>query len=182
MKGMRHPFALLGLALCALPLLAQQSTRRVVAPCEMTTASVTVSDHQEVTPAGDFEVLVHNGSARTIALPRSPVFGWRVDVQGKRGWKLKAEGGPVRRVSAGDTHVAVSGHSSLVPMVEIPPAHSQLFSIDLPDAMQALHAAVGVSTLRLTLYWAAPAELTLDNPAVPVCALTPELVVNAYRS
>jgi hypothetical protein len=180
MKDMRTPLLLLGLALCALPLFAQQPARRVVAPCELTTASLTVSD--QVDGARQFGVLVRNQSTRTIALPRSPVFGWRVEVQSASGWKLKAEGGPVRRISAGDSHIVVSGPSGSAPMVEIPPAHSQLFSADLPEAVQALHASSGVSTLRLTLYWAAPGELALRNPALPVCALAPELVLKAFRS
>jgi len=180
MNDMRTPLLLLGLALCALPLLAQQPARRVVAPCELTTASLTISDQED--GARQFGVLVRNESIRTIVLPRSPLFGWRVDVQSKSGWKLKAEGGPVRRISGGDTHIVVSGSSGSAPMVEIPPAHSQLFSADLPEAVQALHASGGVSTLRLTLYWAAPAELAQRDPALPVCALAPELIIKAFQS
>jgi hypothetical protein len=177
---MKIPLALLGLVLCALPLLAQRPARRVVAPCELMTSSMTPAGGDKPTKDSEFIILVQNNSARAIALPRSPLFGWRVDARTMRGWKLKAQGGPVRSASATDPHIVVIGPSGSAPMLEIPPAHSQSFSADLPEAAQAFHPSRhGRSTLRLTLYWAASAELARLNPAAPVCGLAPELVLNA---
>jgi hypothetical protein len=177
---MKIPLALLGLTLCTLPLLAQSATRRVVAPCELLTSSLTPAGGENPNKDREFIILVQNNSTRPVAIPHSPQFGWRVDVAKKNGWKLKAEGGPVRRASATDAHIIVTGVSGAAPMVEIPPTHAQSFSADLPEAAQAFHPSHrGHSTLRLTLYWAASPELARLYPAVPVCGLAPELVTNA---
>jgi len=181
MGDMKTPLALLGLVVCTLPLLAQQPARRVVAPCELTTSSLTPSSSEKPTKVGEFTVLVRNDSARTLALPRSPLFGWRVDVAARNGWKLKAEGGPVRRIEAKDPHIVVVGPSGSEPMEELPPAASRTFIVNLPEAAEAFHPSRGKSSLRLTLYWAATAELARLNPAVPACGLAPQLVVNAVR-
>jgi len=176
---MKIPLALLGLALCTLPLFAQSPTRRVVAPCELLTSSLTPAGGESPNRDREFVILVQNNSTRPVAIPHSPLFGWRVDAAKKNGWKLKAQGGPVRRASATDAHIIVTGASGAAPMVEIPPAYSQSFFADLPEAAQAFHPSHrGHSTLRLTLYWAASPELARLYPAVPVCGLAPELVTN----
>jgi hypothetical protein len=164
-------------------MLAQQPARRVVAPCELTMSSLTPAGGESPDKDHKFIVLVVNDSPRTLAIPRSPVFGWRVDVQSGKvahSWKLKAQGGPVRRASATDPHIVVAAPSGSEPMVEILPTHSASFIADLPEAAQAFHPSRhGTSSLRLTLYWAASADLAKRVPAVPVCGLAPELTVNA---
>ena len=109
---MKTPFALLGLVVCALPLLAGEAERRVAAPCELTTATVIASGKQTEAAGREFAVRVINLSPQTIALPSSPAFGWRVESLEKGSWRLQAEGGPVRRVhprDAQDGHVVVVG-------------------------------------------------------------------------
>src|ERR1700676_1309373 len=130
---MRTPMALLALLVCALPVLAQNDRRRVVAPCELTTASVIPSGKESETQGREFALRVTNNSVRTIAFPRSPSFGWRVETQHKRDWQFKAEGGPVRRVSAKDQHIVVLGNPENGPLVEIPPNHSEDFFLFLPE-------------------------------------------------
>ena len=180
MRDMKIPLALLALALCTLPLLAQSPTRRVVAPCELLISSLTPAGGEKSNKDREFIILVQNNSARAVTIPHSPLFGWRVDVAKRNGWKLKAQGGPVRRASATDAHIIVTGVSGTSPMVEIPPAYAHSFSADLPEAAQAFHPSHhGKSTLRLTLYWAASPELARLNPAAPVCGLAPEIVSNA---
>jgi len=183
MRDMKTSLALLGLALCALPLLAEQPARRVVAPCELTMSSLTPAGGQSPKKDREFVVMVVNESPRTLAIPRTPVFGWRVDVQtGKvaHSWKLKAQGGPVRRISVTDPHVLVTAPSGAEPMVEVLPTHSASFIADLPEAAAAFHPSRrGNSSMRLTLYWAASADLAKRVPDVPVCGLAPELTVNA---
>jgi hypothetical protein len=193
-------------AFCALPLLAQTpapapaagaasvaaNPRRVVAPCELTSTALGLSGEESPSQGRGFSLHVVNESARTLALPRSPDFGWRVETREKSGWKLKAEGGPVRRVNATDVHLVVSSVSDRrairepVPvgsqeastdMVEIAPARAQDFRFFLPEADPALRPEARLTTLKLTVYWAAPAGLAQNNRAVPACALAAEWVV-----
>lgn len=186
---MRTPFALPGLVLgfvfCTLPLLSAEAERRVAAPCELTSATVIGSGKQSEAAGREFVVRVINNSARTIALPRSPVFGWSVESLDKRGWLLKAEGGPVRRVNRKDEwdgHVAVIGTSETTPLVEISPTRSEDFHVFLPEASKALQPeALTMSTLKLTLFWAAPPTLAQSNHAVPLCALAPEWVLKVQK-
>lgn len=176
---MRTHLALFALALCALPLMADNGPRRVVAPCELTTAAVVPSGLGSDTGGREFAVRVFNNSPRAITLPRNPVFGWRVDTRHKDSWKLKAQGGPAHTIIPTDPHVVVFGNSETGPLVEIAPAHSADFRAFLPEAEKALVPDSQVSTFRLTLYWAASAEFAGANPAVPPCALSPEWVVTA---
>ena len=162
---MKTPSTLLALVLCALPLVAQNPERRVVAPCELITATVVASGKQTEAEGREFGVRVFNHSARTIVLPASPVFGWRAESFDKKAWHLKAEGGPVRRVSEKDEHIVVIGHPASTPLVEIPPNRSGDFYVSLPDAAKALQPDSSASTLKLTLYWAAPAAFAQSNPA-----------------
>lgn len=178
---MKTPLTLLALVLCALPLLAQNAERRVVAPCELITATVVASGKQTEAEGREFGVRVFNHSARTIVLPASPVFGWRVESLDKKGWRLKAEGGPVRRVSAKDEHIVVIGHPESTSLVEIPPNRSGDFYVFLPDAAKALQPDSSASTLKLTLYWAAPAAFAQSNSAFPACALAPQWVLKVQK-
>jgi len=171
---MKTSWAVLGLLLCALPLLAESDQRRIVASCELTTASVIPSGKEDKAQGREFAIRVNNNSPRAIAIPQSPIFGWRVEILDKKGWQLKAEGGPVRRVSAKDEHIVVLGNPQNAPLLEIPPAEAADFFVFLPEAEKALHSDQQTATFRLTLYWAAPAALTKSNPAVPLCALAPE--------
>jgi len=164
----------LGLVVCALPLLAENDQRRVVAACELTTASVIPSGKESKSQGREFAIRVNNNSPRTIALPQSPVFGWRVETLEKKGWQFKAEGGPVRRVSAKDEHIVVTGNPQNAQLLDIPPTGSADFFVFLPKAENALHSDRQIATFKLTLYWAAPAALANSNPAVPLCALAPE--------
>ena len=172
---MRTPTALLGLVVCALPLLASQTERRVAAPCELTTASVIASGKETEAAGREFAVRVINHSPQTIALPNSPVFGWRVESLERGAWRLQAEGGPVRRVHPGNEHIAVIGDPASAPLLEIPPGLFKDFYTYLPEAAPALRPEAPNSTLKLTLLWAAPTALVLSNHAVPLCALAPSL-------
>jgi hypothetical protein len=176
-ENMRIPMALLALLLCALPLLAENGQRRVVAPCELTTASVIPSGKKSETQGSEFAIRVNNNSTRTIAFPRSPIFGWRVETQHKKDWQFKAEGGPIRRVNAKDEHLVVLGNTENAPLIEITPTGSREFYMFLPEADEALHSEKQIATFKLNLYWAAPAELAKSNPAVPPCAVAAEWVV-----
>jgi hypothetical protein len=164
-------------------LLAEQPVRRVVAPCELTMSSLTPSGAADAKRDREFVVFVRNDSPLTLSIPRTPIFGWRVDVQtGKveHTWKLKAQGGPVRRVNATNPHIVVTAPSGAEPMVDVLPAHSASFVADLPEAAEAFRPSRhGSSSLRLTIYWAASADLAQRVPAVPGCGLAPELTVNA---
>jgi hypothetical protein len=168
---MKLSLALLGLLVCAQPLLAENAQRRVVAACELTTASVIPSGKESKSQGREFAIRVNNNSQRTIAVPRSPVFGWRVETRVKRDWQFKGEGGPVRRISAKDEHIVATGDAQNTPLIEIPPDGSADFFVFLPDVEKALHSDTQFATFRLTLYWAAPAALAKSNPAVLPCAL-----------
>ena len=165
----------------ALPLFAAQGERRVVAPCELTTAAAITAGKVSETKGHEFTVRVSNNSKHAVALPRSPVFGWRVETLHKRDWRLKAEGGPVRRVSTTDEHIVATGHPPSLPLVEISPGGWRDFDVLLPEAEPALQPEGQRSTLKLTIYWAASADLAQSNRAVPPCALTPEWVVSMQK-
>lgn len=168
--------------MCAMPLFAQQPARRVAAVCELTTASVVPSGKESESDGREYEIRVTNRSRRMIAMPRTPVFGWRVETLVKKDWKLKAEGGPVRRVSAKDKHIVVLGDPENAPLQEIAPANSANFYTFLPEAEKALKLdKVGSATFRVTLLWAAPAALSQSNPAVLPCALAPEWTLTVQR-
>jgi hypothetical protein len=181
---MKIPIALLGLVVCALPLLASEAERRVAAPCELTTASVIASGKETEAAGREFAVRVINHSAQTIALPSSPVFGWRVESLERGTWRLQAEGGPVLRVhprNEQDGHVVVVGDLATAPLTEIPPSLYKDFYTFLPEAAQALRPEAPNSTLKLTLLWAASAALARSNQAVPLCALAPEFVLKVQK-
>jgi hypothetical protein len=178
---MRTPLALLALVVCALPLLAQKAERRVVAPCELIAASLSTTGRENAAEGREFAIRVTNKSTRTIALPRSPVFGWRVETQDKNAWRFKAEGGPVHRVNAKDEHIVAFGNPADAQMMEIAPARSADFYTFLPGTEKALQPESQLSTLKLTVYWAASAALTQSNRAVPSCALASEWVITMQR-
>ena len=173
MNAMRI-FPLLGVALCALPLLAQAPARRVVVPCELTTASLSLTGNDSPEQGREFSLHVINNSALPVSMPRTPEFGWRVKTGVKSGWKLKAEGGPVRRMSHDSTnpHLAVTAQAVSGPMVEILPGKFQDFIFYLPQADAALSpGAEFLTTLTLDVYWAASAAMAQSNPGVPGCAV-----------
>jgi hypothetical protein len=178
---MKTSLALLGLILCALPLSAENAGRRVVAACELTTATVIPSGKESTTQGREFAIRVTNSSPRTVALPRSPDFSWRVESLRGREWRFKAEGGPVRRINAKDPHVVVSSPSENLPLVEIAPAHGETFLVYLLEAEKALQPDAQISHFKLTLYWAAPAALAKINPTVLPCALAPEWIVDVQK-
>jgi len=178
---MKTSLALLGMLLCALPLSAENAGRRVVAPCELTTATVVLSGRESDAQGSEFAIRVTNSSPRIVALPRSPEFGWSVDTLRKKDWLLKAEGGAVHRVSAKDPHVIASGQVENLPLVEIAPAHGETFLLYLPAVEKALQPDSQFSHYKLTLYWAADAELARIHPSVLPCALAAEWVVDVQR-
>src|SRR6266540_6188134 len=150
--------------LLALPLAAQApgaapGTRRVVAPCELTSASLGPSGEDSPTEGRGFAIHIMNGSTTPIILPAYPEFGWRVETLEKKGWKLKSEGGPVRRVRQTDPHLAIVGQSGVGPMVQIAPDFARDYRFFLPEADQALRHEGKLTTLRLSVYWAASAEM-----------------------
>jgi hypothetical protein len=178
---MKTSLALLGLLLCALPLSAQNAGRRVVAACELTTATIIPSGKESSAQGHEFAIRVTNSSPRTVALPRSPNFGWRVESLRGREWRFKTEGGPVRRISAKDPHIVVSGPSQNLPLVEIAPAHGETFFVYLPEADKAFQPDAQISHFKLTLYWAAPAALAKANPTVLPCSLAAEWIVDVQK-
>lgn len=178
---MKTSLALLGLLLCALPVSAENAGRRVVAACELTTATVIPSGKESDTQGREFAIRVTNNSPRTVAMPKSPSFGWRVESLNGREWSFKAESGPVRRISAKDPHIVVSGPSQNLPLVEIAPAHGETFFVYLPEAEKALQPDRQFSHFKLTLFWAAPPELAKANPTVLPCALAAEWVVDVQK-
>ena len=161
----------------ALPGAAPVSPRRVAAPCQLASAQLSLSGEESPDQGRGYSIQVANNSTRTIAMPASPVFGWRVETLRKNGWRLKAEGGPARLLTTSgrsDPHVAVTGQSASGAMVQIPPTHAFDFDFFLPGAEPALRPDPGVmlTTLRLTVYWAAPADLAQSNRDVPLCSLS----------
>jgi hypothetical protein len=161
----------------------------------LTSADLGPSGEDSPSQGREFALHVTNDSSRTLALPRSPDFGWRVDILNKKVWKLKAEGGPVRRINPTDEHLIAASApatgsaaaqasavgSAALPdsaqMVEIPPAQAQDFRFYLPAADPVLRPDAGLTTLKLTVYWAAPAELAQSNRSTPTCGLAAEWVV-----
>jgi hypothetical protein len=205
MIGMK--LSLLGVLLCALPLGAQVPAqapsagaasvaaypprdaseapsgtsfpKRVVAPCALTTASLGPSGEESPTDGRGFAIHIANDSAIPVDLPTYPEFGWRVDTQQKNNsWKLKAEGGPVRRVgSADDPHVAVVGQTGSGPMVKVVPTAAREYRFFLPGVDRALRHEGKLTTLRLSVYWAASAAMRQSDPAAPNCAVTADWTV-----
>jgi hypothetical protein len=192
MNNMRIP-SLLAVALCALLAPAAGSAalpdpapasapRRVAAPCQFASATLSLSSEESPGQGRGYSIQVANNSKRILAMPSSPALGWRVDTLVKNTWKLKAEGGPVRLLTTSgrsDPHMAVTGQSASGPMVQIPPTHAHDFDFFLPDAEPALRLDPGLkeATFKLTVYWAAPADLAQSNPDVPACALSGDWVV-----
>jgi len=183
MEIMKFP-CLLAIALCSLPLSAQRpapaaasSPRRVAAPCQFASGQLSLSGEDSPDKGRGYSFQVANNSTRAIAVPTAPAFGWRVETLQKHGWKLKAEGGPVRLLTTtgrSDPHVAVTGPSSADSVLRIAPTHAFDFSFFLPEAEAALRPDPGVmlTSLRLTVYWAAPADLVQSDPDVPLCSLS----------
>lgn len=199
MLGMKiSPLAVL---LCALPLAAQapdrtptsatdpqQSTlqapaeagpRRVLAPCQLVEASLGPSGEDSPTQGRGFGINVRNNSLQTLDFPAYPEFGWRVETQHKHGWKLKAEGGPVRLVgSPTDPHVAVVGPTGSGAMVHVQPTFGRDYRFFLPGASQALHHEGKLTTFKLTVFWAASSAMKQSDPSAPNCAITADWTVS----
>jgi hypothetical protein len=152
------------------------SARRVTAPCQLTSAQLGLSGEESPDKGRGYSIQVANHSARTIAMPATPGLGWRVDTLVKDSWKLKAEGGPVRLLTTSgltDPHMAVTGPSASDALVQIPPGQAFDFDFFLPEAEAALRPDPGalLTTLKLSVYWAAPANLVQQNREVPLCSL-----------
>jgi hypothetical protein len=189
MNGMRIWF-FLALLLVAMPLAGQPresgagtrpgatpGTRRVFAPCELTSASLGPSGQQSDTEGRGFAIHIMNGSASPIVLPSSPEFGWRVETLEDNRWKVKSEGGPVRRIRAGDPHLTTVGQSGAGPMVQIAPDFARDYYFYLPEADQALRHDGKLTTLRLSVYWAASAEMQRASPAPLACAIAADWTI-----
>jgi hypothetical protein len=183
---MKTFMALLALFICALPASAEKAERHVVAVCELATATVVPSGKAVDGEGHEFAVRVNNKSPRTVAVPKAPAFGWRVEILEKKDWRLKAEGGPVRLLRANDQHVAVFGEASSAKsedstLIQIAPAQSETLYTAVPEAEKALQTAHQFSKFRLTLYWAAPAGLANSNSTVLPCALAAEWIVDVQK-
>jgi hypothetical protein len=178
---MRNLLLLLGILLCAASLTAGQANRRVVAACQLTTATVVPYTDEHHPAESRFAVRISNDSPRTIALPSDPAWGWRVDVLDKGNWRTRAEGGPVRRISAKDDHIVVTGNSGSAPLMQIASGHRDTLYAALPEAAAALRPEHQFSRLRLTLYWAAPEALSVAHPELLPCALASEWVVDVQK-
>jgi hypothetical protein len=217
MKNMRM-HSLLGVLLCTLPLLAQPPARpagsRVVAPCELVSAALGLSSDDSPEQGRGYAIHVMNHSSRPLVLPRSPIFGWRIETLEKKNWKLQAEGGPVRRVSSQDEHIialAPAAGSEAIPasapaagsaalpasapaapapaagsaalpvavpdLMVIQPAQSADFRFHLPQAEPEIRPGSGLTTLKLSVYWAASAEMAQSNRTLPPCAIQADWVV-----
>lgn len=180
---MKTSLAVMGLVLCSLPLPAQNAGRRVVAACELTTATV-IPSGKENAQGRELAIRVTNNSPRTVAMPRSPDFGWRVESLHKWDWRFKAEGGPVRRISTKDAHIVASGKaasSQPEKLLEITPGSGETFFISLPDAENALQPDSQYSHYKLTLYWAADAGLAKSFPMVLPCGLAAQWIVDVQK-
>ena len=152
-------------------------SRRVVAPCELTSASLGPSGEQSPTEGRGFAIHIMNGSALPIVLPAYPEFGWRVETLEDNHWKLKSEGGPVRRVRDSDLHLAIVGPSGTGPMVTIAPDFARDYLFFLPEADQALRHEGKLTTFRLSVYWAASAEMQRSSPATLACAIAADWTI-----
>ena len=180
---MRIP-SFLTFLLLALPLAAQApqagaapGPRRVVAPCELTSASLGPSGEDSPSQGRGFAIHIMNGSTVPIVLPAYPEFGWRVETLEKKGWKLKSEGGPVRRVRDSDPHLAIVGVSGAGPMVQIAPDFARDYRFFLPEADLALRHEGKLTTLKLSVYWAASAEMQRGDPSPLACAIAADWTI-----
>lgn len=153
------------------------AARRVVAPCELTSASLGPSGEQSPTEGRGFAIHIMNGSATPIVMPAYPEFGWRVETLEDKHWKLKSEGGPVRRIRDSDPHLAIVGQSGAGPMVEIAPDFSRDYHFFLPEADQALRHEGKLTTLRLSVYWAASREMPHGSRAPLACAIAADWTI-----
>jgi hypothetical protein len=175
-------FSFLSFLFLALPMAVPEAgaaagPRRVVAPCELTSASLGPSGEDSPTEGRGFAIHIMNGSTTPIVLPAYPEFGWRVETLEKKGWKLKSEGGPVRRVRQTDPHLAIVGKSGVGPMVQIAPDFARDYHFFLPGADQALRHEGKLTTLRLSVYWAASAEMQRGDPAPLACAIAADWTI-----
>ena len=155
-----------------------QGVRRVFAPCELTSASLGPSGEQSPTEGRGFAIHIMNGSATPIALPAYPEFGWRVETLEGSHWKLKSEGGPVRRVHDDDPHLAIVGQSGTGPMVQIAPDFARDYMFFLPEADKVLRHEGKLTTLRLSVFWAASAEMQRGSPAPLACAIAADWTIS----
>jgi hypothetical protein len=197
MIGMKMS-SLMAVLLCALPLAGQTlktgdlpthatsiaapseaGPRRVVAPCTLVESSIGPSGEENEGEGRGFAIHILNNSAMTLDFPSNPVFGWRVETQHGKGWKLKAEGGPVRRVgSPTDPHLAVVGPTGTGNMVHISPTFARDYRFYLPEAGKALRHEGKLTTLKLSVLWAPSSAMKQADPEAPNCGLLSEWVVS----
>ena len=195
---MKTSLLLSSILLCALPLGAQggangpanhlaqanarSAARRVSAVCQLTTANIVPSSRTVAPPAREFVMQVTNNSDRAIKLPKQPEFGWRVEILEKRGWKLRAEGGPVHLLKAEDQHIVSTAAEDAGQLMEIAPSHGELFYFVLPDAKKALAPYRPFSRVRLNIYWSPSANVVEKEPDVLPCALAVAWVVDVQKA
>ena len=178
---MKTSLLLTAILLSSLSLPAQSPARRVSAVCQLTTANIVPSGRLVTPPAREYVLQVMNNSDRTVKLPKQPEFGWRVEILEKRGWKLRAEGGPVHLLKAEDQHV-VNASTDSGPLVKLAPTRSDLFYFVLPDAKKSLEPDGQVSRLRLSVYWSPSAEVVEKEPEILPCALAATWVVDVQKA
>ena len=134
-------------------LFQRRARRAASAPsAQLTTASIVPSTREVAPPAREYVLQIANQSNHTVKLPRQPDFGWRVEIREKRGWKLRAEGGPVHLLKAEERHV-VNTSADSGPLVKLAPTQSDLFYFVCPDAKKSLEPEGQMSRLRLSVYW-----------------------------
>lgn len=178
---MRTSLLWTAILLSSLPLPAQSPARRVSAVCQLTTASIVPSTREVAPPAREYVLQIANQSNHTVKLPRQPDFGWRVEIREKRGWKLRAEGGPVHLLKAEERHV-VNTSADSGPLVKLAPTQSDLFYFVLPDAKKSLEPEGQMSRLRLSVYWSPTAEVVEKEPEILPCALAATWVVDVQKA
>jgi hypothetical protein len=163
----------LALVLCGFPLAGQGQARHIVAACNSVTASMGPSAEDSPEQGRGFGIHIENSSTLPLLLPTYPEFGWRVETLRGNSWKLKAEGGPLRRVgSPDDPKLAIVGATGSGPMVEVAPGFARMYRFHLPEADQALRHEGRLTTLRLSVYWAPSPQMQQATPPATPCAVT----------
>jgi hypothetical protein len=170
---MRTLVTCLAALLLALPAYAQ-SAHTVAARCELLAADVTSAGKD-----AEFLISVTNISSRPLMVPRAPQFSWQLQTMKSGNWRLRAEGGPIRRLD--ETHVTVPSGAAAEELISLTPGSSLTFRRSIPEAMAAMVPKADFETVRLTLLWAASPELLHGNRQALRCAIAPEMVVNLLR-
>jgi hypothetical protein len=161
-----------------------RNAQSVVAPCQLVSADLSFSGESTPQDGRGFSLHVANRNSYSIALPASPEFGWMVERRRGSGWKRAAEGGTVRRIGSGaDVHLAVIGPTGTTPVVELAPGAARDIRFFLPQSDAALRPdpSVQLTTLRLSVFWAASNELRIQAPNLPRCGIAASWNVSLER-